>query len=130
MRPSFATMLLFLFCFTTPKAQQLVRITANLYTDSLKKGFYNYINIEGQHADGSWLPLDSTVVLFYANTGHFQGNDLFVDSGYTASVVRVVVRAKANDRLCIELVIPVRKRGFTEALPAEEKILQPRRKKQ
>jgi hypothetical protein len=40
----------FLFLFSaSAKAQKVESIYVNLYTDSLKKGTYNYINIEGNY---------------------------------------------------------------------------------
>ena len=35
-------------------AQNLDSIFFNLYTDSLKKGTYNYINVDGQFTDGAF----------------------------------------------------------------------------
>ena len=52
-------------------AQKIESIYFHLYTDSLKKGFYNYINVDGKCTDGTWLPLDTTQVQLSANTGYF-----------------------------------------------------------
>ena len=52
-------------------AQKVDSIYFNLYTDSLKKGFYNYINIDGKLSNGTWQPLDSTQVLFLSDAGFF-----------------------------------------------------------
>lgn len=49
---------------TAVSAQKIDSIYFHLYTDSLKKGFYNYINVDGKMSDGSWTPLDSTQILF------------------------------------------------------------------
>ena len=43
-KSSFFVMLLFAFSFS--KAQKIDNIFVNLYTYSLKKGTYNYINID------------------------------------------------------------------------------------
>ena len=40
--------------------QKVDSIYFHLYTDSLKKGFFNYINVDGKMSDGNWQPLDST----------------------------------------------------------------------
>ena len=37
-------------------AQKVDSIFFHLYTDSLKKGQYNYINIDGKLSDGRWMP--------------------------------------------------------------------------
>jgi hypothetical protein len=88
MRSTFL-ILLFLVIYSTSHAQKVDSIYFNLYTDSLKKGFYNYINIDGKLSDGSWIPLDSTQVRFESNTGYFKGNDLFIDSSYKAETVTI-----------------------------------------
>ena len=109
--------------FTAVKAQKLEGIYFNLYTDSLKKGFYNYINVDGKYSDGSWQPLDSNTIIFTANTGHFKGNDLFIDSAYTADSVIVKAVLKRDPAVWKQVVIYIRKRGFDEPLKTDEEIL-------
>lgn len=115
--------LLLATAFQTAGAQKLEGIYFNLYTDSLKKGFYNYINVDGKYTDGSWQPLDSTQLKFWANTGHFKGNDLFIDSSYTADSIVVKVVLKNNPAVWKQTVIYIRKRGFDEPLKTDEEIL-------
>ena len=110
-------------------AQKVDSIYFNLYTDSLKKGFYNYISVDGKMSDGSWSPLDSTQVLFISDAGFFKGNDLFIDSTYTAETVRVKAVLKSNPRIWKETVIHIRKRGFTEPLKSNEEIFEDMKKK-
>jgi len=38
-------------------AQKVDSIYFNLYTDSLKKGQHNYINMDGKLSNGRWMPL-------------------------------------------------------------------------
>jgi hypothetical protein len=109
--------------------QKVDSIYFNLYTDSLKKGFYNYINIDGKMSDGSWSPLDSTQVLFLSDAGYFKGNDLYIDSSYTGETVRVKAVLKSNPNVKKEMVIYIRKRGFTEPLKTNEEILDEMRRK-
>jgi hypothetical protein len=104
-------------------AQKVDSIYFHLYTDSLKKGFYNYINVDGKLSDGSWTPLDSTQVLFLSDGGFFKGNDLFIDSSYNGETVRVKAILKTNPAVHKEVVIYIRKRGFTEPLKTNEQIL-------
>ena len=131
-------MIIFFACsFCSPcfsGAQKIESIHFNLYTDSLKKGFYNYINVDGLSSDGTWLPLDSTQLYFTAHTGMFEGNDLFIDSSYTGDSVVVKVTLKSKPELYKQVVIYIRKRGFNEPLPTNEELLnklrtEPRRKK-
>ena len=58
------------------KAQKVDSLFFNLYTDSLKIGTYNYINVDGKLSNGSWLPLDSMQVIFTSSTGKMTGNIL------------------------------------------------------
>ena len=104
-------------------AQKVDSIYFHLYTDSLKKGFYNYINVDGKLTDGSWTPLDSTKVLFISDAGFFKGNDLFIDSSYKGETARVKAVLKSNPSVHKEVVIYIRKRGFTEPLKTNEEIM-------
>lgn len=119
--------ILFLFSFVTAfqlaSAQKIEDITFNLYTDSLKKGFYNYISVDGKSSDGRWMPLDSTQVIFICTGGYFKGNDLFIDSSYREETVKVKAILKSNPSLTREVTIHIRKRGFDEPLKTNDEIL-------
>lgn len=104
-------------------AQKVDSIYFHLYTDSLKKGFYNYINVDGKMSDGTWQPLDSSEILFISDGGFFKGNDLFIDSSYKGETVRVKAILKTNPAIHKETIIYIRKRGFTEPLKTNEEIL-------
>ena len=110
-------------------AQKVDSIYFNLYTDSLKKGFYNYINVDGKLSNGTWTPLDSTHILFISDGGYFKGNDLFIDSSYLGETVRVKIVLKSNPRIWKEMVIYIRKRGFDEPLKTNQEILDEMRNK-
>ena len=92
--------LIILFTFTAisffAKAQSIDSIYLNLYTDSLKKGTYNYINVDGQLSNGRYLPLDSTHIIFSATQGHFSCNSLWVDSDFSGKKITVTVALKAK----------------------------------
>jgi len=104
-------------------AQKIESIHFHLYTDSLKKGFFNYINVDGRTTDGVWMPLDSSYIRFYANTGYFDNNDLFIDSSYTADSIIVKAVLKSNPALWKQVTIYIQKRGFDEPLKTTEEIL-------
>lgn len=105
------------------QAQKIDSITFNLYTDSLKKGFYNYINVDGRFDNGRWLPLSAEDVTFTSNAGTFNGNDLFIDSAYTGDSVWVKATVKNNPQLWKEVIIYIRKRPFTELLKTNEEVI-------
>lgn len=104
--------------------QKIESIHFNLYTDSLKKGFYNYISVDGKNTQGHWQPLDSSHIYFSCNTGFFKGNDLFIDSSYVADTVTVKVVLKSNPSIWKETTIYIRKRPFTEPLKTNDEILE------
>jgi hypothetical protein len=113
----------FIVGVNTVSAQKVDSIYFHLYTDSLKKGFYNYINVDGKLSDGTWTPLDSNQILLISDGGFFKGNDLFIDSSYKGETVRVKAVLKNNPSIHKETVIFIRKRGFTEPLKTNEEIL-------
>jgi hypothetical protein len=104
-------------------SQKIESIYFNLYTDSLKKGFYNYINVDGKNAQGQWQPLDSNNIVFTSNAGHFKGNDLFIDSSYHGETVIVKACLKNDPSVWKETTIYIRKRPFSEPLKTNEEVL-------
>ncbi|RYD97504.1 MAG: hypothetical protein EOP50_05660 [Sphingobacteriales bacterium] len=104
------------------QSQSVARFEFHLYTDSLKRGFFNYINIDAQLSDSSWRPLDSTAVIFSSDAGPFRGNDLFVDSSFRCDSATVRAALRSNPKRFIETVIYIRKRPFGD-LPTEEEVI-------
>ncbi|MFZ4058527.1 MAG: hypothetical protein ACOYKE_10335, partial [Ferruginibacter sp.] len=88
--------------------QQIDKIFANLYTDSLKKGTYNYINIDGLLSNGRYLPLDSSHVNFESSGGKFYGNSLYLENDFSAISVTVKVQLKSNPQQQLQIVIPIK----------------------
>lgn len=115
--------LIFIMAANAAFAQKVDSIYFHLYTDSLKKGFYNYINVDGKLPDGRWMPLDSAQVLLLSDAGFFRGNDLFIDSAYKGATVRIKATLKTNLSIYKEVIIYIRKRGFTEPLKTNEEIM-------
>ena len=113
----------FLLAAKAASSQKVDSIYFHLYTDSLKKGFYNYINVDGKMSDGTWTPLDASQILFISNAGEFKGNDLFIDSSYKGETVKVKAILKTNPKVWKETVIYIRKRGFEEALKTNDEIM-------
>ena len=74
---------IFVLCLSLAAfTQTLDSIFFNLYTDSLKKGTYNYINVVGHFTDSSYLPLSSKEIKFTSTAGTFNGNSLYIDSSF------------------------------------------------
>lgn len=120
--------LLFLFVVLAKlgNAQKVDSIYFHLYTDSLKKGFFNYINIDGKMSDGTWVPLSTNEVILTAEKDSalkFKRNDLFIDSSYTKETVTVKAVLKENPKIWKEVTIYIRKRGFDEPLQSNQELL-------
>ena len=104
-------------------AQTLDSIFFNLYTDSLKKGTYNYINVEGHFNDGTYLPLSNKELKFTATGGRFSGNSLFIDSSFSADKVTVKAVVIRNPRLAKEIDIYIKKAPDNEKLPTMDEVM-------
>ncbi|MEO9004196.1 MAG: hypothetical protein ABI288_05650 [Ginsengibacter sp.] len=77
-------------------AQEIDSIYVHLYTDSLKKGTYNYINIDGRLRNGRYLPLDSTYILFSSSDGKFFGNTLWIDPQFSKEKINIKATLRSN----------------------------------
>lgn len=111
-------------------AQKLDSIYFNLYTDSLKKGTYNYINVEGKYDNGRYLPLTNKDVKFSCQDGFFEGNSLFLDTSFKNEKVTIKVVSLTNPILKKEINIYIKKYESSEPLPTMNDVLrQPARKK-
>lgn len=106
--------------------QKLDSIYFNLYTDSLKRGTYNYINVEGKFDNGTYLPLGEKELKFTASEGKFSGNSLFVDSSIKSDKIKVKVMLKSNPGMWRETDIYIKKYESNEKLPTMEEALQNR----
>lgn len=104
-------------------AQTLDSIFFNLYTDSLKKGTYNYINVEGHFTDGTYLPLGNKELRFTSTGGRFNGNSLFIDSAFTKEKVTVKAVVIRNPKLAKEIDIYIKKSADNEKLPTMDEVL-------
>ena len=109
-----------MLCSFFAKAQKVEKIFVNLYTDSLKKGTYNYINIDGQLSNGKYLPLDSTHLIFWASAGKFSGNSLWIDKDFTASKVDIKVSLRNNPALVKEFTIYIKQQPDPELKTMDE----------
>jgi len=107
----------------TAKAQKVDKIFVNLYTDSLKKGTFNYINVDGQLSNGKYQPLDSTHIIFWSNEGKFFGNSLWIDKDFAKEQVLIRVTLRDNPQLSKEFTIYIKQKPNDEILPTTEEIM-------
>ncbi len=116
-------LLIFVLISTFAKAQMIDSIFVNLYTDSLKKGTYNYINVDGKLSNGNYLPLDSTHIVFWASEGKFSGNSLWIDKNFKYDHVLIKVLLRSNPKLNKEFTIYIKKKPDDEKLPTPEEVI-------
>ena len=113
-----------MFCYCAVKAQKIDSIFVNLYTDSLKKGTYNYINIDGLLSNGRYLPLDTSHLTFTASAGEFKGNSLWLSKDFKPRKVSFKVVLKTNPAQHKEFDIYIKQKPDEEKLKTNEEIME------
>ena len=123
-------LLISLFCIIghTLKAQKVDSIYLHLYTDSLKKGTHNYINVDGKLSNGQWIPMTAKDIQFSSSDCKFSGNELIVPMDFAADKITVKAVLKSNPSVSIEKTIWVKKKPDGD-LPTQEEVLKEFRKK-
>ena len=91
------------------KAQKIEHIYVNLYTDSLKKGTHNYINVDGELSNGKYLPLDSSRIQFSCTQAKFFGNNLFIPADFNEEKVTVKIMLREDNSKFKEFDIYIKK---------------------
>ena len=103
--------------------QKVDSIYFHLYTDSLKKGQHNYINIDGKLSSGQWLPLTAKDIQFTTTHGTFQGNELIIPADFREAKLKVKAVLKNNPSIWIERTIWIKTIPDPDSLPTKEEIL-------
>lgn len=116
-------LLFFMFTALLAQAQKVDSIFFHLYTDSLKKGTYNYINVDGKLSDGRWQPLTAKDIKFTSSACQFSGNELMVPADCTEEKITIIAELKSNPAHRIERTIWIKKKADDEILPTREEIL-------
>src|SRR5438046_989106 len=99
-------LLLLVIIFATPLfSQKIENIYFHLYTDSLKKGQHNYINVDVKMSNGNWMPLTSKDIIFSCNKASFEGNELIIPENFKEEKVVVKAVLKDNPAISIEKII-------------------------
>ena len=115
--------ILFICAGLKAKAQKIDSIYFHLYTDSLKKGVHNYINVDGKLSNGKYLPLSSKQISFSSNAGTWDGNSLIIDSSYNKDFVEVKAVLKENPDLAKTITIYIKKKPDDTLIKTEIEIL-------
>ena len=87
------------------KAQSVDSIYFHLYTDSLKKGQHNYINVDGKLSNGRWQPMTTKEVELTCPSARFEGNELIIPVDFTAEKVTIKAILRSNRSIIIERTI-------------------------
>ena len=113
----------FVFVSAFATAQKVENIFINLYTDSLKKGTFNYINVDGQLTNEKYMPLDSTHIIFWASEGKFSGNSLWIDKDFKNEKVYLKVVLKGNPQISKEFTMYIKQKPDDEKLKTSDEIM-------
>jgi hypothetical protein len=106
------------------KAQKVDSIYFHPYTDSLKKGTYNYINVDGKLSDGRWLPMTAREVDLTSSAGTFSGNSLFVDSTFKGQKITIKAVLKENPQIWRELTLYIKTTITNERLKTTDELIE------
>ena len=117
-------LLLFLCSALGAVAQKTDSIYFDLYTDSLKKGVHNYINVVGKMSNGSYLPLMASEVDFSSSAGKWEGNSLIIDSAYKSDSIVVYATLKAAPAVKRSIIIYMKKNLVEGPLKTEKELLE------
>ena len=111
-----------LFITSFAKAQKIDSIYFHLYTDSLKKGVHNYINVDGKLLSGGWLTLTAKEIQFSSTGGIFEGNDLVLPADFKEEKVTIKAMLKNNPATWKETSIWIKKKPDDEKLPTKDDV--------
>ena len=110
-------------------AQKIDSIYFHLYTDSLKKGTYNYINVDGKTSEGKWKPLTAKELTFTTSYGVFEGTELVLPANPSVEKLTIKVVLNSDPKLWKETTIWIKKKPDDEMLPTNEEVLKNRSQK-
>ncbi len=110
-------------------AQKVDSIYFHLYTDSLKKGVYNYINVDGKLSNGNYIPLMDDEVVFKSNIGSWHGNSLILDTSIKEEKVTITASLKKSPEVSKQITIYLKKINTDAALKTEKEIIDGWRKR-
>lgn len=112
------------------KAQKIDSIYFHLYTDSLKKGTHNYINVDGKTSDGKWKPLTAKEITFTASYGTFEGNELILPDEPAVQKITIKAVLKSDPKTWKEVTVWIKRKPDDELLPSKDDMLNGKRGKQ
>ena len=115
--------ILFLCSFLNGYSQKIESFSFNLYTDSLKKGVYNYINVDAKLTNGHYLPLTSNEIHLTSSYGKWDGNNLILDRDTKVDSVTIQATLVHNPAMKKTIVIYLKKAETEPELKTEKELL-------
>ncbi len=117
-------LILFTFSLGLLRAQKIDSLFFNLYTDSLKKGSWNYINVDAKLSNGTYMPLTSEQLNFKVSNGKLQGNSVWIDWNFKDDSVVVEVSLKKDASVRRKITIWIKKKDEQLNAPVNDSLLQ------
>jgi len=84
----FAVAIVLIICIPV-FSQKIDSIYFHLYTDSLKKGQHNYINVDGKLSSGQWVPLTAKEIELSSSACEFKGNELVIPADFNGEKIKI-----------------------------------------
>ncbi len=106
------------------QAQKIDSLFFNLYTDSLKKGSWNYINVDAKMSNGKYMPLTTDQLEFKVSNGKLQGNSVWIDWTFPDDSVVVEVVLKKDASVKRSITIWIKKKDEQLNAPVNDTLLQ------
>jgi hypothetical protein len=105
------------------KAQKVDSIYFNLYTDSLKKGSWNYINVDAKLSNGKYIPLNNQQISISTTAGKLEGNSIWLDWDFKPEFLSIEVKLKENPAVSKRINIWVKKHDLQLNAPVQDSLL-------
>ena len=110
--------------FGISQAQKIDSLFFNLYTDSLKKGSWNYINVDARLSNGTYVPLTTEQLNFKVSNGKLQGNSVWIDWIFKDDSIVVEVELKKDPTVRRSITIWLKKKDDQLNAPVNDSLLQ------
>jgi hypothetical protein len=117
-------LLSFVVACNLTKAQKIDSLFFNLYTDSLKKGSWNYINVDAKLSDGKYIPLTHEQLNFKVSNGKLQGNSVWIDWNFKDDSVVVEMELKKDPSVRRSITIWIKRKDEQLNAPVNDSLLQ------
>jgi hypothetical protein len=91
------------------KAQKIDSLFFNLYTDSLKRGSWFYINVDAKLSNGKYIPLTAKELDYKISAGKLEGNSMWIEWGFEPDSVVIEAWPKKEPSMKKTITVWVKK---------------------